>query len=105
MLGKTVVLARERKAVPISKEDLAKFAGTYQMSSGRAFTFTSSGDSLELNAEGERMSLLYQGVEGGHPRFYLAMTDGEVEFVPDSTGAMTTVLWHQHENEQTGKRR
>jgi hypothetical protein len=42
-LGKTVVLARERKAVPISNEDLARFVGAYQMSSGTAFTFTIRG--------------------------------------------------------------
>jgi CubicO group peptidase (beta-lactamase class C family) len=105
MFGKTVVLARERKAVPISSEDLARFAGTYQMSSGMTFTFATRGDSLELNAAGEMMSLLYQGVEAGHPRFYVAMIDGEIEFVPDPSGAMTTVLWHQHGNEQTGKLR
>src|SRR5258708_25143796 len=50
MLGKTVVLARERKALPISNEDLARFVGTYQMSSGMAFTFTIKANSLELNA-------------------------------------------------------
>jgi CubicO group peptidase (beta-lactamase class C family) len=104
MLGKTVVLARERKAVPISNADLARFAGTYQMSSGMAFTFTIKGNSLELNAGGEMTSLLYQGINAGHPSFYVAMTNGEIEFVSDPSGAITTVLWHQYENEQTGKR-
>jgi CubicO group peptidase (beta-lactamase class C family) len=105
MLGKTVVLARERKAVPISKHDLAKFEGTYPMSSGMAFTFTVREDSLELNAGGTIAPLLYQGVKEGHPRFYVAMVDGEIEFVPAPSGAMTTVLSHQHGNEQSGKRR
>jgi CubicO group peptidase (beta-lactamase class C family) len=105
MLGKSVVLASERKAVPISKDDLAKFEGTYQMSSGMSFTFTARGDSLEMNAGGTIVPLLYQGVKEGHPRFYVAMIDGEIEFVPDSSGAMTTVLSHQHGNEQSGKRR
>jgi CubicO group peptidase (beta-lactamase class C family) len=105
MLGKTVVLARERKAIPISNGDLAKFVGTYQMSSGTTFNFTIKGNSLELNAGGERMSLLYQGIKAGHPIFYVAMTNGEIEFVADPSGAMTTILWHQYENEQTGKRR
>ena len=104
-LGKPVILARERKGVPISNEDLARFAGTYQMSSGSAFTFTIKGNSLELNAGGEVMSLLYQGMKAGHPDFYVAMTNGEIEFVSDPSGAMTTVIWHQYENEQTGKRR
>jgi CubicO group peptidase (beta-lactamase class C family) len=105
MLGKTVVLARERKAVPISRDDLTKFEGTYPMSSGMAFTFTVRGDSLELNAGGTIVPLLYQGVKEGHPRFYVAMVDGEIEFVPDPSGAMTNVLSHQHGNEQSGKRR
>lgn len=104
-LGKTVVLASERKAVPISREDLAKFEGTYQMSSGMYFTFTTRGDSLEMDAGGTIVPLLYQGVKAGHPRFYVAMVDGEIEFVPDFTGAMTTVLSHQHANEQSGRRR
>jgi CubicO group peptidase (beta-lactamase class C family) len=105
MLGKTVVLARERKAVPITNEDLARFAGTYLMSSGRTFTFTVKANALELDASGEIMPLLYQGIEAGHPRFYVAVTNGEIEFVPDPAGAMTTILWHQHGGEQTGKRR
>jgi CubicO group peptidase (beta-lactamase class C family) len=104
MLGKTVVLASERKAVPISKDNLEKFEGTYQMSSGMLFTFTAKGDSLEMNAGGTVVPLLYQGVKEGHPRFYVAMVDGEIEFVPDPSGAMTTVLSHQHGNEQTGTR-
>jgi CubicO group peptidase (beta-lactamase class C family) len=105
MLGKTVLLARERKAVPITSEDLARFVGTYSMSSGMTFTFTVKANALELDASGEIMPLLYQGIEAGHPRFYVAVTNGEIEFVPDLTGAMTTILWHQHENEQSGKRR
>jgi len=99
-----VALARERKAVPISRDDLAKFEGTYQMSSGMAFTFTIRGDSLEMNAGGTIAPLLYEGVKEGHPRFYVAIVDGEIEFAPDSSGAMTTVLSHQHGNEQSGKR-
>jgi Domain of unknown function (DUF3471) len=105
MLGKTVVLARERKAVPITNENLARFTGTYSMSSGMTFTLTAKANALELDASGEIMPLLYQGIEAGHPRFYVAVTNGEIEFVPDPTGAMTTILWHQHEGEQTGKRR
>lgn len=104
MLGKRVILAKERKAVPITNEGLAKFAGTYSMSSGWTFAFAVKANTLVLDASGQVMPLLYQGVESGHPRFYVAVTNGEVEFVPDSAGAMTTVLWHQHGGEQSGKR-
>jgi CubicO group peptidase (beta-lactamase class C family) len=104
-LGIPVILASERKAVPIAEKDLAKFVGTYQMSSGMSFTFAASGNTLRVNAGGTVVPLLYEGVKAGHPRFYVRMVDGEIEFVPDPTGAMTTVLWHQHEGEQSGKRR
>ena len=104
MLGKHVVLARERRAAPITNEDLAKFAGTYSMSSGMRFTFMVKANALELDASGEIMPLLYQGVEAEHPRFYVAVTNGEIEFVPDPKGAMTTMFWHQHGGEQSGKR-
>ena len=105
MLGKTVILARERKAVPISDEALVKFAGTYAMSNGWTFVFSVRSHVLVLDAPGQTMPLLYQGVKAGHPRFYVALTNGEIEFVPDETGAMTTVFWHQRGGEQSGKRR
>jgi len=105
MLGKKVTLASERKSVPITNEELAKFVGTYSMSNGWTFTFTVKANALLLNASGQIVPLLYQGVESGHPRFYVPLTNGEVEFVPDSAGAMTTILSHQHSNELSGKRR
>jgi hypothetical protein len=50
--------------------------------SGMSFTFTASCDTLELNAGGNVVPLLYESVKRGHPRFYVAMVDGEIEFVP-----------------------
>jgi Integrase core domain len=64
-----------------------------------------SQDTLSVNMGGTVVSLLYEGVRAGHPRFYVATVDGELEFVPDLSGAMTTLLWHQHESEQSDKRR
>jgi hypothetical protein len=77
----------------------------YQMSSGMSFTFTASWVTLELNAGGNAVPLLYENVRRGDLRSYVAMVDGEIEFVPAPSRAMTTVLWHQHEGEQGGKRR
>lgn len=105
MLGKKVILARERKAVPITDTELAKFVGTYAMSNGWIFTFSMKGHALVLNAPGLVVPLLYQGIESTHPRFYVTLTNGEIEFVPDSAGAMTTILSHQHGAELSGKRR
>jgi hypothetical protein len=74
------------------------------MSSDMLFTFTIKGGSLEMNAGGTIVPLLYQGIKAGHPHSYVAMVDGEIEFMSAPSGAMKTVLSHQHGNEQTGKR-
>jgi hypothetical protein len=50
--------AKERTAVPITNEDLARFAGTYSMSSGMTFTFTIKANALELDASGEIMPVV-----------------------------------------------
>jgi hypothetical protein len=105
MLGKAVILARERKAVPITDEALARFAGTYSMSNGWTFTFSVKSNALMLNATGQTFPLLYQGMKAGHPRFFVAITNGELEFVPDANGIMTTVLSHQHGADLSGRRR
>jgi CubicO group peptidase (beta-lactamase class C family) len=105
MLGKAVILARERKAVPITDEALARFAGTYSMSNGWTFTFSVKSNALMLNATGQTFPLLYQGMKAGHPRFFVAITNGELEFIPDANGIMTTVLSHQHGADLSGRRR
>ncbi|HLI75965.1 MAG TPA: serine hydrolase, partial [Acidobacteriaceae bacterium] len=52
-LGKTVVLANERKEQPIDKAELAKFGGTYRFTPAFAITITAEGDQLVEQATGQ----------------------------------------------------
>jgi hypothetical protein len=50
VLGKPVVLASEHKAVPIAKEELAKFVGVYDLAPTFSLTVAIAGDSLQCRA-------------------------------------------------------
>jgi CubicO group peptidase (beta-lactamase class C family) len=91
-LGKPVVLAAERKPVPITHAELAKFEGAFTLGTDGTFTFAAKDNTLTVAAFGPPMPLLYEGVKNGHPVFYLAMVNGEVEFLPDATGAIPSLL-------------
>lgn len=97
VLGKPVVLAGERKAVPIAKEELAKFVGVYDLSPTFSLTIAISGD--HLTGQGTHqpaIDLMYQGAKDGHPTFFVAPVNAEIEFVPDASGAMTSLILHQN---------
>jgi CubicO group peptidase (beta-lactamase class C family) len=93
-LGKPVVLAAERKAVPITHAELTRFEGAYNLGEFGTFTFTTSGDTLMLGAFGPPSPLLYQGLKNGHPTFFFELINGEIEFVPDAAGAVSSLILH-----------
>ena len=96
VLGKPVILASERKAVPITKEDLAKFVGTYDLAPTFSLTIAVSGDHLTGQGTGQPATdLMYQGVKDGHATFFVAQVSAEIEFVPDTSGAITSLILHQ----------
>jgi CubicO group peptidase (beta-lactamase class C family) len=89
--GRSVILPAERKAVAIATADLAKFTG--------AFTIAEQPEPIRFEVQDgalvfgqSRRPLTYLGATGGHPLFWDAARDIEVEFVPDAKGAMTTIL-------------
>lgn len=105
VLGKPVTLATERKAVPITKEELAKFAGVYGLAPTFSITFTVSGDELTAQGTGQpAFPLMYIGVKDGHPRFFTAQVNAEIEFVPDESGVFTSMVLHQAGHDMPGKR-
>jgi CubicO group peptidase (beta-lactamase class C family) len=105
-MGKPVILASERKFVPIAKEELQKFTGVYDVNPIFALTIAVSGDSLTV--EGSRQPAvapaMYEGAEGGHPRFFIPRLDAEIEFVPDATGAIESLVLHQGGDHAAKKR-
>jgi CubicO group peptidase (beta-lactamase class C family) len=105
VLGNPVALANERKAVPITKEELAKFAGVYDLAPTFAITFAVSGDALTAQGTGQpAFPLMYVGVKDGHPRFFTAQVNAEIEFIPDASGAFTSMVLHQAGHDAPAKR-
>jgi len=104
-LGKAVVLPSEHKAVPIASADLKKFEGVYDVAPDFAITIVAGPNGLEASGGGQqKLSLMYQGVVEGHPRFYVPGPDAELEFVPDASGTITSLVLHQN-GDHPGKKR
>jgi CubicO group peptidase (beta-lactamase class C family) len=79
-LGKAVVLPEEQKAVPISSEELQKFVGVYDLAPNFALTISVGPNGLQGAGTGQpTLPLMYQGLVDGHPRFYAAGPDAELE--------------------------
>jgi CubicO group peptidase (beta-lactamase class C family) len=71
VLGNPVTLANEWKAVPITKDELAKFVGVFDLTPTFSVTFELSGDSLTEQGTGRpALPMMYVGVKDGHPRFF-----------------------------------
>lgn len=105
VLGKAVILPNERKAVPITEKELQKFTGVYDLAPTFALTIAISGSSLTVQGTGQpAFPLMYQGTTDGHPRFFLAEVNAEIEFVPDATGVVTSLVLHQGGDHPAKKR-
>jgi hypothetical protein len=105
VLGKPVVLASERKAVPIEQSALAKFVGVYDLMPAFSLTIAASGDGLTAQGTGQpAIPILYEGAADGHPRFFSPQVNAEIEFVPDASGAITSLVLHQAGHDMPAKR-
>lgn len=106
VLGKNVILAGERKAVPITKEELAKFSGVYDLSPAFSLTIDIAGDELTVRGTGQpAIALMYQGAKDGNPRFFIAQVGAEIEFIPDANGTITSLILHQNGQNTPGNKR
>lgn len=105
-LGKPVVLASERKPLPIAQSELSRFTGVYDVGPGFAITIAVGGDSLTAQGTNQPkpMPLMYQGVVDGHARFYVPNFDAELEFVTGPTGEVNSLVLHQGGDHPAKKR-
>jgi CubicO group peptidase (beta-lactamase class C family) len=105
VLGKPVILPSERKAVPITKEQLERFTGVYDLAPKFALTVALDGDSLTAQGTGQAsLPLMYQGIVDGHPHFFIPAVNAEIEFVPDATGTVSSLVLHQSGDHPAKKR-
>jgi CubicO group peptidase (beta-lactamase class C family) len=104
-MGKPVILASERKAVPITKEELQKFAGVYDLTPNFALTVAVSGDALTIQGTNQpALPAIYQGAANGHARFFVAQVNAEIEFLPDAAGSVVSLVLHQGGDHPAKKR-
>lgn len=104
-LGKQVVLASERKPVPLVGQDIKRFAGAYALAPDFTLTFVPHGDKLGVQANGPPMlPLFYEGVKDGHPYFYWPKLNAQIEFIAGTDGKLSSIVMHVNGNTQTGKR-
>jgi CubicO group peptidase (beta-lactamase class C family) len=104
-LGKAVTLAKQRVAAPIAKRELANFVGDYQISAQLSLNITASDEGLVVLATGQApLQFSYEGIINGHPQFFTRAMDAQIEFIPDATGHVSTVVLHLGGSTMPGKR-
>ena len=47
---------------------------------------------------------MYQGIQDGHPRFYIPSLNFEIEFVPTADGSIASLVVHKNWGDLPGKR-
>ena len=48
---------------------------------------------------------MYQGVKDGHPRFFVAEVNAELEFISDASGKIVSAILHKDGDDLSGKKR
>jgi CubicO group peptidase (beta-lactamase class C family) len=107
-LGKAVVLNSERKPVPITQTESAKFIGVYDLTPTFALTIAQAGDALTMQGPGQpAIPIMYQGVKDGYARFFITQGEGgaEIEFVPDANGTIRSLTLHEGGTNMPAKKR
>jgi CubicO group peptidase (beta-lactamase class C family) len=105
-LGKAVVLDSERRSLPISQTESARFVGVYDLTPAFAITIVQAENGLSAQGTGQvALPLMYDGVQNGHARFYVTQIGAEIEFVPDEHGTIQSLILHQHGTDRLAKRR
>jgi CubicO group peptidase (beta-lactamase class C family) len=105
MLGKTVTLASERKAAPITKDELSKFTGVFDLAPTFSLTIAIAGEGLTVQGTNQgALPIMYLGVKDGHARFFIAQVNAEIEFVPGPSGSIDSLILHQNGHDAPAKR-
>jgi CubicO group peptidase (beta-lactamase class C family) len=104
-LGKAVTLAKPRVALPISKAELSKFVGDYEISAQLSLKITASDEGLVVQASGQPPLLFsYEGEINGHPQFFTRAMDVQIEFIPTSADHVSTAVLHLGGSAMQGRR-
>ena len=104
-LGKAVSLAKPRIALPISRAELSKFVGDYEISAQLSLKIAASDDGLIVQASGQPpLAFAYEGEINGHPQFFTRAMDVQIEFIPTSANHVSTLVLHLGGSAMQGRR-
>jgi len=82
----------ERKEIKVSPAVLAKYVGTYELKPGFDLVITLDGNQLMSQATGQGKYQLFAETE---TKFFLKVTDAQIEFFKDDKDAVTHLVLHQ----------
>ena len=89
--------------VKLAQEILSKYAGTYEFAAGRTVVVTASGDLLFTQEGANAARLAF--VPRSDTIFLASVTNDAIEFVKDSRGAVTHLIWRGRGNDEKAVRK
>lgn len=90
--GGAVVLPSERQAATVAPDQLAEYAGVYELAPTFALTMRVKDGKLMTQATGQQEFELFPESKD---RFFLKVVDAQVEFTRDASGKVTGAILHQ----------
>ena len=86
----------ERKEISVPPSVLSQYAGTYELRPGFDLVISVEGDKLMSQATGQGKAQLFGESE---TKFFLKVTDAQVEFYKNDKGTVTHLMLHQGQAE------
>lgn len=99
--GEPVKLTTERKEIKLQPKVLAQYVGTYELMADVRMLITLEGDQLSEKLDGQPTFPIFPESE---TMFFLKVVDAQIEFVKDSSGAVTHLVLHQGGRDQKAQR-
>jgi CubicO group peptidase (beta-lactamase class C family) len=90
-----------RKEIQVSETTLKKYAGTYELAPQFSMEVIPDGGQLWIQPSGQPRSQIYAEKENF---FFSKVVDGQVEFIPDSSGNIVSIMLFQGGRQMTGKK-
>ena len=92
----------ERKAIAVAAAALKQYVGVYELAPGIDIAMTLEANQLMTQVTGQPTFPLFAETE---TRFFLKVVDAQVDFVKDSSGAVTHIILHQGGRDQKAARK
>jgi len=99
--GEAVTLPSERKEIKVDPKILARYVGTYELAPGVNMLITIDGDQLSEKLGSQATYPIFPESES---MFFLKVVEAEIEFLKDSSGAVTSLVLHQNGRDQKAPR-